>query len=124
MTSLPRPLVLKAALLTAAVFWHWWLGTRSSWFVELLFGVTPYLLLVFAWDFVGRAWILFPTVAFLCWLDVDVGLRVKEAASSSSTAGVAKVMQLFLAGGAVGLAVLLALILPKRPSNPGPGRPR
>jgi hypothetical protein len=108
----PSPVVLKGVLLAAASSWHLWLGTRSTWLVELLFGMTPYLVLVFAWDFIGRAWILFSVIALLGWLDVNVGLVVKEAASKSSTAGVAKVIQLVASLGAVGAAALLALVLP------------
>lgn len=108
------PIVLKCSLIACATLWHLWLSTRSSLVVELLFGLTPYLALVFAWDFIGRAWLLLPAVVALGWLDIDVGLLVKNAGSGSSTAGVAKVAQLLLSLGVVGCVALVTVFLPSR----------
>jgi hypothetical protein len=109
-----RPLILKSTLVVLAILWHVWLSRPSTLVVELLFGVTPYLLLAFAWDFIGRAWIIVPALTVVVWSDVTVGLAVRDNVSRSAMDGVAKLLQLLFACAVVGAATLLALLLPAR----------
>jgi hypothetical protein len=102
---------LKAIVIGLAVLWHLWLSPR---FVELLFGVTPYLVLVFAWDFIGRGWLILPTLAVIAWSDAAVFVQAKHAAQTSSTAGVAIGIQFLFACLVIGVAVAIAWVLPAR----------
>jgi hypothetical protein len=109
--AVTRRVELRASVIGLAILWHIWLSPR---FVELLFGVTPYLLLVFAWNFIGRVWLILPTLAVVAWSDATVFVQAKHAARTSSTAGVAIGMQFLFACLVVGVAVVIAWVLPTR----------
>ena len=100
----------KALIAIAAASWYSWLLLPEA-PVGFLIGITPYLLLIVAWDFLGWPLVL-PALFCISWLVIDAGLGFRH--SRSSTAGVAIGMVSILACGVVGAAAMLRLMIPTK----------
>ena len=107
-----RTAALKLGIIALGAAWR--MAMIPSW-VEVLFGVTPYLAIVSAWDFLKRPWVIGAVVAIVAWSDVSACLAARRAImATSSTAGVALIMQFLFALCVVGAAVVLTFLFPSR----------
>lgn len=118
MTRVKRNQLLKVILVVTGGIWR--AVMIPSW-VEIMLGLTPYLMIVSAWSFLKRPWLIGSVIAVVGWSDVSACLAARRAMDSSSMGGVALIMQFLFASCVVGAAVLLTFLFPprsrKRPSR-------
>lgn len=99
--------LLKCLLLLVAGGWHAWFEGGLS--VGILWGLLPYYLLVLAWDYIRRWFVLIPVLALLVLSDVRIGLGFRH--STSSTGAVALGMQVIFGCIVVSAAVVLTFFI-------------
>ena len=111
MTRAERILALKVAIVFAGGTWR--AIMIPSW-VEVMFGVTPYLMLVFAWEYLRRPWLIALVAATIAWSDVSACVAARRALATSSMAGVALIMQFLFASCVMASALVFTFFVPPR----------
>jgi hypothetical protein len=110
--------VLKVGIVALGAVWRMAMIPSA---VEVLFGVTPYLALVSAWEFLKRPWVIGAVAAIVGCSDVSACLAARRAMATSSMGGVALIMQLLFALCVVGIAVVLTFFF--RPDDDSRSKP-
>ncbi len=96
--------LVKVSVVTCAVGAHGWLFLPNA-PVGVMFASLPYLLLFFAWDYLATGWLVAMVVAILIASEVSAMRAYWH--STSSTSGVALVLQSLLGCVVVGFATLV-----------------